>query len=211
MTREKAIKIIKEFINSTCLHVVDQEALETLIPELCESEDEMIRREIMEFVSWAASRGSVRNDWFQQKCPEKWLAWLEKQKSAEVDESTKRLNDDWMKQYFDEAEKFSDSAESYHQGFITGQKKMKEDIEKGFGISEHSLDYLAGRYAGYTAAMEEQKSADFDGKAMLHVSNKSYQIGFRDGVNSTMDHFKMVSDNIKDKEYIHTNPEDSIK
>ena len=36
MTREKAIKIIKEFINGTCLHLVDQEALKTLIPELKE-------------------------------------------------------------------------------------------------------------------------------------------------------------------------------
>jgi len=57
----------------------------------------------------------------------------------------------------DEAEKFFDSAESYNQGFVAGQKKMKEDIEKGFGIGEHSLDYLAGRYAGYTAAKKEQK------------------------------------------------------
>ena len=121
------------------------------------------------------------------------------QKPAEVDESTKRLNDNWIKQHFDdykeqkpieceledafkyytdagitiscgdivakpkeqkpadEAEKFFDSAESYNQGFVAGQKKMKEDIEKGFGIGEHSLDYLAGRYAGYTAAKKEQK------------------------------------------------------
>lgn len=61
----------------------------------------------------------------------------------------------------DEAENFFDSAESYHQGFIAGQKKMKEDIEKGFGINERSLDYLAGRYAGYTAAKQEQKPAEW--------------------------------------------------
>ena len=61
----------------------------------------------------------------------------------------------------DEAEKFFDSAESYNQGFVAGQKKMKEDIEKGFGISEHSLDYLAGRYAGYAAARQEQKPAEW--------------------------------------------------
>lgn len=60
----------------------------------------------------------------------------------------------------DEAEKFFDSVESYNQGFVAGQKKMKEDIEKGFGISEHSLDYLAGRYAGYAAARQEQKAVE---------------------------------------------------
>ena len=61
----------------------------------------------------------------------------------------------------DEAEKFFDSVESYNQGFVAGQKKMKEDIEKGFGISEHSLDYLAGRYAGYAVARQEQKPAEW--------------------------------------------------
>ena len=46
MTREEAIKIVKEFVNGTCLHLVDQEALETLIPELelAESEDEMTHK-----------------------------------------------------------------------------------------------------------------------------------------------------------------------
>ena len=65
----------------------------------------------------------------------------------------------------DEAEQFFDSAESYAQGFKAGQKKMKEDIEKGFGIGEHSFEYLAGRYAGYDAgkqdALKEQKPAEW--------------------------------------------------
>lgn len=65
----------------------------------------------------------------------------------------------------DEAEAFFASSESYAQGFVAGQKKMKKDIEKGFGISEHSLDYLAGRYAGYSAAKEEeQKPVEPSGK-----------------------------------------------
>lgn len=67
MTREEAIKIVKEFINDTC---VDREALETLIPELKESEDERIRKEIVSALQFANDNGAY----------DKHLAWLEKQK-----------------------------------------------------------------------------------------------------------------------------------
>ena len=72
MTREKAIKIVKEFINSTCLHLVDQEALETLIPELAESEDERIRQALIEGVRQIRCKNGITQ--------EQMLAWLEKQK-----------------------------------------------------------------------------------------------------------------------------------
>jgi len=49
MTREESIKIVKEFINGTCLHLVDQEALKTLIPELKESKGE-IHEWILEYL-----------------------------------------------------------------------------------------------------------------------------------------------------------------
>ena len=77
MTREEAIKIVKEFINGTCLHLVDQEALETLIPELRESEDEKTRKWIVDLIK------EVRDDedWCvkQENC-ERAIAYLEKQK-----------------------------------------------------------------------------------------------------------------------------------
>lgn len=84
MTREKAIKIIKEFINGTCLHLVDQEALETLIPELKESEDERIIRAIIDAlyshtnsINLLSSRGYQMGD---------IEAWLEKQKEQDNEE-----------------------------------------------------------------------------------------------------------------------------
>ena len=83
MTREKAIKIVKEFINSTCLHLVDQEALETLIPELRESEDERIRKELINFFTIENWHGDVP---FNDKCGKKYLAWLEKQKEQKPSE-----------------------------------------------------------------------------------------------------------------------------
>ena len=71
MTREKAIRIVKEFINGTCLHLVDQEALETLIPELRESEDERIRKQCIELLREAYS---TKYEAFE--C----ISWLKKQK-----------------------------------------------------------------------------------------------------------------------------------
>ena len=81
MTREEAIKIVKEFINGTRLHLVDhealKEALETLIPELKESEDEKIRKVFLSFIDnylfWE-SEGLSK---------EKALAWLERQKELD--------------------------------------------------------------------------------------------------------------------------------
>ena len=102
MTREKAIKIVKEFINGTCLHLVDQEAFETLIPELNESEDERMREEIKEFIFKQADRG----DLIAKR--KKWIAYLEKQKEQPKEELVYRLNSlmqDYIKEGKDEEEK----------------------------------------------------------------------------------------------------------
>ena len=62
MTREEAIKIVKEFINGTCLHLVDQEALKTLIPELAESEDERVEKLITDSVFYQYGAGVEYKD-----------------------------------------------------------------------------------------------------------------------------------------------------
>ena len=79
MTREKAIKIVKEFINGTCLHLVDQEALETLIPELAESEDERIKKDIINLIYWLKANPSLCSQYYKDRY-DGILAWLEKQK-----------------------------------------------------------------------------------------------------------------------------------
>lgn len=79
MTREEALKIIKEFINGTCLHLSDQQALETLIPELAESEDEKIRKFLIDYFEIIKSTLSDDGVWkgFQI---EDILAYIKKQK-----------------------------------------------------------------------------------------------------------------------------------
>ena len=80
MTREKALKIVKEFINGTCLHTVDQEALETLLPELKESEDERIRKDLIRLIRWAKENNTPSKYYTDRY--DTMLAWLEKQKGS---------------------------------------------------------------------------------------------------------------------------------
>lgn len=66
--------------------------LEELFPQLRETEDERIRKEIIDFIQWAEDRGMTRHDYHQAKRPAVWIAYLEKQKEqkpAEVDERMK--------------------------------------------------------------------------------------------------------------------------
>lgn len=90
MTREKAIKIVKEFINGTCLHLVDQEALETLIPELAESEDERIKKDIINLIYWLKANPSLCSQYYKDRY-DGILAWLEKQKEQKPAESISQL------------------------------------------------------------------------------------------------------------------------
>lgn len=108
--------------------------IETIFPELRESEDERIRKEIIHYILYKANGVSEKQE-------HEWIAYLEKQKEphytkrnalfdkcvencdpatmkrvseevdamlekeqkpAEVDESTKRLNENWMKQHFND-------------------------------------------------------------------------------------------------------------
>lgn len=81
MTKEEAIRRIK----SWNLDSDDMEVLSVVIPELQESEDERIRKEIKEFISKYADRG----DLIAKR--KKWIAYLEKQKE-QTEELSMRLN-----------------------------------------------------------------------------------------------------------------------
>lgn len=104
MTREKAIKIIKEFISGTCLHLVDQEALETLIPELKENEDERIRKDIISHFESIKTRAlydrQEESDSIVSSCNEKiaYLKNLEDKKSATIEQVYEKfLSSDTLK------------------------------------------------------------------------------------------------------------------
>ena len=78
MNREEAIKIVKSHYpaNKQMLN----EALEFLIPELKESEDEKIRKDLITFLDeiWHLGKNGNFDKWDKSDCS-KWLAWIEKQ------------------------------------------------------------------------------------------------------------------------------------
>ena len=75
MTREEAIKELRGFIGQ--LTEGCQEAIKILIPELKEeSEDERIRKEILEDIR---NVKAISSEEYRKKA-DRWIAWLEKQK-----------------------------------------------------------------------------------------------------------------------------------
>lgn len=78
MNREEAIKIVKSHYpaNKQMLN----EALEFLIPELKESEDEKIRKDLITFLDeiWHLGKNADFDKWDKSDCSN-WIAWLEKQ------------------------------------------------------------------------------------------------------------------------------------
>ena len=77
MTKEEAIETIKKVLP---MSKTLEDAFYILHPELCESKDERIRKEIVDFIQWAEDRGMIRHDYHQAKRPAVWIAYLEKQK-----------------------------------------------------------------------------------------------------------------------------------
>ena len=79
MDKAEAMKILKDFHDNEALFSV-RTALETLHPELAESEDERIRKALIEYFS------TSDNTAYYVVCgvaTKKILAWLEKQKPSE--------------------------------------------------------------------------------------------------------------------------------
>lgn len=90
MDKEEAIKILRELHDKALFS--ERTALETLHPELKESEDERVRKSIIGFLKTVSSLKdgkTVSNEDFDSKELLSWVAWLEKQggqKSTEWDE-----------------------------------------------------------------------------------------------------------------------------
>lgn len=73
MTREEAINIVRDIYHTD----TELEALEVLIPELAESEDERIRKELIETINCMKEDHQV---FLSEQQIERYLAYLEKQK-----------------------------------------------------------------------------------------------------------------------------------
>lgn len=75
MDKQEAVKILKG-IHDRAAFISTREAIETLLPELKESEYERIRREIIDLVEYTRGRRIGYNGHISQ---DEMVAWLEKQ------------------------------------------------------------------------------------------------------------------------------------
>ena len=90
MDKEEAIKILKDFHDKSALFSV-RTALHTIIPELYESEDERIRKELIDAINGLWDNDALPMP-LSVKRKDAWLAWLEKQgEKNPTDEETKTI------------------------------------------------------------------------------------------------------------------------
>ena len=78
MTKKEAIEVIKTTM--PYMWKETKEAIQTLIPEFAESDDEMIRKEIIDFLTDGIWNTIVIDNVRQSQRYAKWIAYLEKQK-----------------------------------------------------------------------------------------------------------------------------------
>ena len=87
--------------------------LNYIFPELRESEDERIKKEIVDFIKHTNKYGS------NEKC-ESWLAWLEKQKAIDVLDEEEREFADNVDSYRKDMDEF------YKKGYNAGREAEKQ-------------------------------------------------------------------------------------
>lgn len=98
MERKEAIEIVRKLYNESLFLKKDKEAIVTLIPELAESKDEEIRKELI-----AAFQNGVTYNQISKAKAKDYIAWLEKQgeqKPAEWSKEDEQLYNDLSDTYF---------------------------------------------------------------------------------------------------------------
>lgn len=166
MTREEAINKIKQM----SLPKETMEILEALAPELRESEDDRIRRVMIEH--------------FKSKTKETWcglpvaniISYLEKQKEQ-----------DWNKkpcltcQEYEKGHK-QGYTEGCTAGYNKAMKEMEQKEEEGYEAIpiESTLEYKAGKHAGFLEGLNEGRKQ----KESLHILEmcKENTDSFVDGI-----------------------------
>lgn len=173
MDRNKAIEIIKSQCPAN-KQLVD--ALEFLITELKESEEEKIRREFTEFLK-KASEGDL-----DMKTPYetfgKWLAWLEKQCQTFT---KKDVDDAYLKGVCDAKHELEKQCESHAKDFGEFINSLSEQFQE---VSFAKISRIAVRVKKY---LEQCNISNAQSKDVWHdadetpvVSNRQILVLFKD-------------------------------
>lgn len=93
MERKEAIEVVKKNWPDSSFTML-REALETLIPELAESEGEKIRKELIDYFS-----STHATDTFRGISWDRVVAWLEKQQDGQKPEWSKEIQEEFERKY----------------------------------------------------------------------------------------------------------------
>ena len=132
MTREEAIKSVKQFFTGMGIALSNKtkEAFESLIPELAESEDERITKELIEIVESYRINCVYDGAYQFDKC----LAWLKKQKEQPTNEEILRtLRAEYEKGVADTIAKYEETIEALKEKYKNIKKDYydtKRELEK---------------------------------------------------------------------------------
>jgi len=129
MTKEEALKVVKDF--GICFPNEVSDALEVLIPELADSEEDRIRKDIIALIKFALEDGSAVSPG-SHTTKEEALAYLEKQKEQ-------KSSDEYTIIGWPEIQAFMDL-----EGFDDNAALIDENDSMGIGSSTYlvSVDWL---------------------------------------------------------------------
>lgn len=155
MERKEAIKIVRNIYQTDA----EKEALETLIPELAENEDERIRKKLIEIIGYFRSRGID-----QQLC-EEFIAYLEKQKeSLHIPETCK-----------EKAGSFTDEDENIRQALIL---LVSNDKKNGYTEFYKAQEITCDKVIAFLKKLEQLPTNE----EMLRTLRAEYEKGVADTI-----------------------------
>ena len=173
MTREEAIEVIRRTKGAMIYTEKEKEALETLIPEFAESEDERMLREIKRYIKEQGDKPTGLPNGTAAVAD--MIAYLEKQQDSVSNNFDDVWNEEDCEEIIAEGQKLTPRfkellKEVCHAWYDRGAKLEKQKEQKHpdgcFTCGESKKGYEAGRLNGFTAgynkAMKEQKPIEME-------------------------------------------------
>ena len=166
MTREEAIKVIKE--NESEYSPRIKEAIEVLTPELGESSEERIKRSLIDFLDdiWHLGRDAHFDRYTTDDCAD-WINWVKKQvkNNMGISEATKQKLEDSLNNSLEE-----ETSETWNK-FLEEQDEQEKETEQKDDIDmpliEMSFGAKDSELVGATYYIPEGFHAEIEGNKVI--------------------------------------------
>ena len=156
--------------------------LETLFPELKESEDEKIREELIEYIRKTTCVNFIGK--CSKKEAEKFIAWIEKQEGCEYIKKDwlEHIKQSWYKEGFIDGKYSGGTSKEWTISDAATLKELIDFLENGTAKLQHDLTRYANWLKNQFTPIEkqgEQKPSDDEMKALLRTE---YEKGRADAI-----------------------------